>query len=64
MEIYKFDFEKLSPEEINNAEVLKYIHHVLFEVGVEEGALVCNGCSKEYTINNGIPNLVLADDEV
>ena len=64
MDIYKFDFEKLSSEELEKEEILKYIHHVIFEVGIEEGSLVCNGCTKEYTINNGVPNLVLGDDEV
>ena len=64
MGLYKFDFEKLSPEEIGNADVLQYIHHVLFEVQILDGALVCNNCTKEYEIRDGVPNMVLADNEV
>lgn len=64
MNIYKFDFEKLTPEELEGKDIMEYIHHCLFEVTVNEGSLICPGCAKEYTIKDGIPNLVLLDDEV
>lgn len=64
MGIYKFDFENLSQEEMKKPEILNYIHHVLFEVIIEEGSLVCKNCGKQYEIKNGIPNMVLNDDEV
>jgi multifunctional methyltransferase subunit TRM112 len=64
LQIYKFDFEKLNEEEINNMEILKYIHHLINEVQIVEGKLICNNCNREYIIHNGIPNLVLNDNEV
>ena len=64
LQIYKFDFEKLSEEELNNLEILKYIHHLINELQIVEGKLICNNCSREYIINNGIPNLVLNDNEI
>lgn len=64
MNLYKFDLDKLTNEERENQEILQFIHHLLFEVLINEGSLVCNNCQKLYWIKNGIPNLVLADDEV
>ena len=61
---YKFDFENLSKDDLKNSEILTYIHHILFEVLIEEGSLICKNCGKEYEIKNGIPNMVLNDDEV
>ncbi len=64
LQIYKFDFEKLNEEEINNLDIVKYIHHLINEVQIVEGKLICNNCNREYIIHNGIPNLVLNDNEV
>jgi multifunctional methyltransferase subunit TRM112 len=64
MGLYKFDFENLSPEEKSNDDVLQYIHHVLFEVNIADGSLVCNNCQKKYDIKDGVPNMILNDDEV
>jgi uncharacterized protein YbaR (Trm112 family) len=64
MGAYKFDFENLSPEELGTEEILKYIHHVLFEVVIIKGSMTCNNCNREYTINDGVANMVLLDDEV
>ena len=64
LEIYKFDLEKLNEDELNTLETLRYIHHLIFEVQIVEGKLLCNNCKREYLINNGIPNLVLNDNEV
>ena len=54
----------MNQEQLMQEENLKYIHHCLFEVGINEGILVCNNCNKEYIVNKGIPNLVLNDDEI
>jgi len=64
MNVYKFDFQKLTNDELNTKENLEYLNHILFEVVVQEGALVCNNCGREYMIKDGIPNLVLNDDEI
>ena len=54
----------MNQEQLMQEDNLKYIHHCLFEIGINEGFLVCNNCNKEYIVNKGIPNLVLNDDEV
>merc|ERR1711957_244856 len=59
LNMYKYDFETLTPEQINEEDNLKFMHHCLFEVGLLEGFLICNNCNKEYIVNKGIPNLVL-----
>lgn len=64
MGIYKFDFEKLTPEELNSQDMLEYINHVIYENMIIQGVLICKNCKKEYIINNGVANMVLNDDEV
>ncbi|PVF94606.1 Trm112p-domain-containing protein [Serendipita vermifera] len=39
-------------------EFLKALHHVLLEIHVEEGGMVCPNCNHVYPISNGIPNMV------
>mmetsp|Transcript_17961 Transcript_17961/g.57433 ORF Transcript_17961/g.57433 Transcript_17961/m.57433 type:complete len:139 (-) Transcript_17961:85-501(-) len=45
-------------------EVLRKLHHLLFEVHVQEGQLQCRHCERMFPISNGIPNMLLNDDEV
>ena len=61
---WKFNFEELKEEEFKNKDILTYIHHILLEIVVIEGKLVCNGCNREYEIKNGIPNMIYNDDEI
>lgn len=49
---------------ISNEEFLRKMHNILFQFHVLEGALVCSECNRNYLIKNGIPNLLLTDDEV
>jgi multifunctional methyltransferase subunit TRM112 len=58
------DFENLTADELNTADILKYIHHVLFENVIVKGSLVCPNCSRDYQIDDGIPNMILRDDEI
>ncbi|KII90427.1 hypothetical protein PLICRDRAFT_90261, partial [Plicaturopsis crispa FD-325 SS-3] len=37
---------------------LKKVHHVLLEIHIEEGAMICPKCAHSYPISNGIPNMV------
>lgn len=64
MNVYKFDLESLTNEDLTKKDILQYISYLLFEVTIEEGCMICNNCAKEYKITNGIPNMVLNDDEV
>lgn len=64
MDAYKFDFHSVSYEELTTEQNLSYLNHVLFEIGIEEGALTCNNCNRKYPITGGVANLVLNDDEI
>ncbi|XP_064650271.1 multifunctional methyltransferase subunit TRM112-like protein [Lineus longissimus] len=45
-------------------EFLKKAHHVLLEVDIKEGELVCPETGRKFTVRNGIPNMLLHEDEV
>lgn len=56
------------PEEIDtetaDEEVLRKVHHALLEVHVKKGKLVCPESGREFNIIDGIPNMLLREDEV
>ena len=64
LNISKFDLEKMTEEQLQDKDVLEYLHHILFEVEIEDGNLVCANCGREYMIKRGIPDMVLKDDEI
>ena len=64
LNISKFDLEKIKEEQMQDKDVLEYLHNILFEVEIEEGNLVCANCGREYMIKRGIPDMVLKDDEI
>ena len=64
LNISKFDLEKIKEEQMQDKNVLEYLHNILFEVEIEEGNLVCANCGREYMIKRGIPDMVLKDDEI
>eukprot|EP01137_Pigoraptor_chileana_P034724 Opistho-2@27699 len=45
-------------------EALEGIHNVIIETHLKAGRLVCNGCGRVYPVSNGIPNMLLNEDEV
>jgi len=47
-----------------NDELLHNLHTVLMEIHILEGELVCPGCQRVYPIRDGIPNMLLNEDEV
>jgi len=54
----------LEQPEMLDDDFLKKLHHVLLEVHVEEGSMVCPNCGHIYPISNGIPNMLLAEHEI
>ncbi|XP_018335356.1 multifunctional methyltransferase subunit TRM112-like protein [Agrilus planipennis] len=48
----------------NNTDFLKKVHRVLLEVEVINGELVCPETGRKFPISNGIPNMLLNEDEV
>ncbi|XP_059094428.1 multifunctional methyltransferase subunit TRM112-like protein [Tigriopus californicus] len=55
---------KLVDDYENNHEFLKLAHHVLLEVEVINGDLVCPETGRKFPITDGIPNMLLNEDEV
>ena len=56
--------EKITDEMIENVEFLKVLHHVLLEIVVVEGQLICPESGRIFPISQGIPNMLLNEDEV
>lgn len=55
---------KLVDDYENNHEFLKMAHHVLLEVEVINGDLVCPETGRKFPVTDGIPNMLLNEDEV
>lgn len=49
---------------LENEENLKTLHNILFQFDIIEGKLVCPNCERIYPIKEGIPNLILDEDEI
>ncbi|XP_058054616.1 multifunctional methyltransferase subunit TRM112-like protein [Anopheles bellator] len=59
------DLPTTMPTEIqNDGELLQKLHHVLLCVDVVEGTLECPETGRIFPINNGVPNMLLNEDEV
>ncbi|XP_053675373.1 multifunctional methyltransferase subunit TRM112-like protein [Anopheles nili] len=59
------DIPSTMPADIHNdAETLQKLHHILLEVDIVEGTMECPETGRVFPINNGIPNMVLNEDEV
>ncbi|KAI9028601.1 Trm112p-domain-containing protein [Hyaloraphidium curvatum] len=52
------------PENTDDEEFLKNLHHVLLETRVKEGKMICNNCNHVFPITDGIPNMLLTENEV
>ncbi|XP_066593094.1 multifunctional methyltransferase subunit TRM112-like protein [Prorops nasuta] len=48
----------------NDEDFLKKVHHVLLEVEVINGDLLCPESGRKFPISDGIPNMLLNEDEV
>ncbi|KAE8906418.1 hypothetical protein PF005_g516 [Phytophthora fragariae] len=53
-----------SEEGATDEETLRKIHHALLEVHVKQGKLVCPESGRAFPILDGIPNMLLNEDEV
>merc|ERR1712189_97293 len=47
-----------------NEDFLKEMHHVLLEIEIMEGNLICPETGRKFPITKGIPNMLLREDEV
>jgi uncharacterized protein YbaR (Trm112 family) len=50
--------ETMPDNAASDEEFLRNLHHVLCDIHVQEGALCCPGCAREFPITQGIPNMV------
>lgn len=51
------------PEELEESQ-LEALHQVLFNIHVLEGELVCPDTGRKFPIKQGIPNMILHEDEI
>eukprot|EP00941_MAST-03F_sp_MAST-3F-sp1_P003013 g3013.t1 len=56
--------EECTLEMLDNEEFSKRLHHILLEVIVVEGHLICPETGRRFPINGGIPNMLLREDEI
>ena len=49
---------------LNDESALQKIHHLLFEINVEKGKLICPESGRVFVVSDGIPNMLLHEDEV
>ncbi|XP_028404135.1 multifunctional methyltransferase subunit TRM112-like protein [Dendronephthya gigantea] len=52
------------PDFENDEDFLRKAHHILLEVEVQKGFLICPETSRKFPVENGIPNMLLNEDEV
>lgn len=52
------------PEDISDENLVNDLHLVLFDVHVKNGFLVCPSTKRKFPIKDGIPNMILHEDEV
>lgn len=45
-------------------EFLRRVHLVLLDVHVLEGALVCPDTGRRFMVKDGVPNMLLHEDEI
>ena len=51
-------------EDENDEDLLKKVHHALVEIEVVQGHLECPESGRQFPITNGIPNMLLNENEV
>lgn len=56
--------QSLTEDFENNEDFLKKVHHVLLEVEIINGELICPESGRKFPINQGIPNMLLNEDEL
>lgn len=56
--------DDVTEELMGDENFLRKVHHLLFEVHVIEGQLVCPQSGRKFPVKDGIPNMLLHEDEV
>lgn len=59
------DVSTISTETIlSDGDLTREMHHLLFEVHVMDGSLVCPESGRKFPVKDGIPNMLLHEDEI
>jgi len=51
------------PDPLDEA-LIAALHRVLFDVYLIEGHLICPGTERRFPVKDGIPNMILHEDEI
>ena len=51
-------------EDVKTEDEQKAVFKLISEIDIIDGELSCKDCSRRYPIMDGIPNLILEDDEI
>ncbi|GMH41349.1 hypothetical protein BSKO_09259 [Bryopsis sp. KO-2023] len=55
--------EMVDESMLDDDDFMRKFHHVLLEVDLEEGFLICPETGRRFSVERGIPNLLLREDE-
>lgn len=44
--------------------ILKSVHKILLDIHIVEGHLICPDTGRRFKVSNGIPNMILHEDEI
>jgi len=56
--------EEYKEEMLDQEQFVKEMHLLLVKRQITEGELQCPNCERVYEIKNGIPNMLLNEDEI
>ncbi|ORZ32080.1 hypothetical protein BCR44DRAFT_34699 [Catenaria anguillulae PL171] len=56
--------ESMPEDAATNQDFLQLLHRILMETAIKSGSMVCPNCEHVYPIRDGIPNMLLNEDEV
>ena len=51
-------------DETRDSVLIANLHRVLFDIHVQEGFLVCPSSGRKFPVKDGIPNMILHEDEI
>ena len=51
-------------DETRDSALIANLHRVLFDIHLQEGWLVCPSSGRKFPVKDGIPNMILHEDEV
>ena len=54
---------QLTEDMVNDVTFMQALYHVLMNVHLVKGVLTCPETGREFTVQDGIPNMMLDEDE-